>query len=143
MELKPGLSALVTGGASGVGKALSLALAQKGVFVTIVGKEVATLAEKKCAKFHSGLEFPVVMFIRCDVTDVGELKAAFEKHFVTYGGLDICINSAGIGDIIPFRNDRTDGSKSWRHTVNVNLVGVIDSTHLTVNSDSLFYGCSS
>ncbi|KAJ8530076.1 hypothetical protein K7X08_036911 [Anisodus acutangulus] len=140
MELKPGLSALVTGGASGIGKALSLALAQKGVFVTIVdfleekGKEVAALAEKECAKFHSGLEFPVVMFIRCDVTDAGELKAAFEKHFVTYGGLDICINSAGIGDIIPFRNDRTDGSKSWRHTVNVNLVGAIDSTRLAIQA---------
>ncbi|PHU10409.1 hypothetical protein BC332_22269 [Capsicum chinense] len=140
MELKPGLSALVTGGASGIGKALSLALAQKGVFVTIVdfseekGKEVAAVAEKECAKFHFGLEFPVVMFIRCDVTNTGELKAAFEKHFVTYGGLDICINSAGIGDIIPFRNDQTDGSKSWRHTINVNLIGVIDSTRLAIQS---------
>lgn len=140
MELKPGLSALVTGGASGIGKALSLALAQKGVFVTIVdfseekGKEAAALAEKECAEFHSGLEFPVVMFIRCDVTNTGELKAAFEKHFVTYGGLDICINSAGIGDIVPFRNDRTDGSKSWRHTINVNLIGVIDSTRLAIQA---------
>ncbi|KAM3220100.1 prostaglandin reductase-3 [Capsicum annuum] len=140
MELKPGLSALVTGGASGIGKALSLALAQKGVFVTIVdfseekGKEVAAVAEKECAKFHFGLEFPVVMFIRCDVTNTGELKAAFEKHFVTYGGLDICINSAGIGDIIPFRNDQTDGSKSWRRTINVNLIGVIDSTRLAIQA---------
>lgn len=140
MELKPGLSALVTGGASGIGKALSLALAQKGVFVTIVdfseerGKEVAALAEQECAKFHYGLEFPAVMFVRCDVTNTGELKAAFEKHFVTYGGLDICINSAGIGDIVPFENDRTDGSKSWRHTINVNLIGVIDSTRLAIQA---------
>ncbi|XP_006346421.1 uncharacterized protein [Solanum tuberosum] len=140
MELKPGLSALVTGGASGIGKALCLALAKKGVFVTIVdfseekGKEVAGLAEKECAEFHSGLEFPVVMFIRCDVSNTGELKAAFEKHFVTYGGLDICINSAGIGDIVPFHNDRTDGSKSWRHVVNVNLVAVIDCTRLAIQA---------
>lgn len=140
MELKPGLSALVTGGASGIGKALCLALAKKGVFVTIVdfskekGKEVADLAEKECAEFHSGLEFPVVMFIRCDVSNTGELKAAFEKHFVTYGGLDICINSAGIGDIVPFHNDRTDGSKSWRHVVNVNLVAVIDCTRLAIQA---------
>ncbi|MCD7468176.1 hypothetical protein HAX54_006126 [Datura stramonium] len=140
MELKPGLSALVTGGASGIGRALSLALVQKGVFVTIIdfaeekGKEAAALVEKECAKFHSGLEFPVVMFIKCDVTDAGELKAAFEKHFVTYGGLDICINSAGIGDIVPIHKDRTDGSKSWRHTVNVNLIGVIDSTRLAIQA---------
>ncbi|XP_055815839.1 uncharacterized protein LOC129885552 [Solanum dulcamara] len=140
MELKPGLSALVTGGASGIGKALCLALAKKGVFVTIVdlseekGKEVAGLAEKECAEFHSGLEFPVVMFIRCDVTNTGELKAAFEKHFVTFGGLDICINSAGIGDMVPFHNDQTDGSKSWRHVVNVDLVAVIDSTRLAIQA---------
>ncbi|KAK4740015.1 hypothetical protein R3W88_003712 [Solanum pinnatisectum] len=140
MELRPGLSALVTGGASGIGKALCLALAKKGVFVTIVdfseekGKEVAGLAEKECAEFHSGLEFPVVMFIRCDVSNTGELKAAFEKHSGTYGGLDICINSAGIGDIVPFHNDRTDGSKSWRHVVNVNLVAVIDCTRLAIQA---------
>ncbi|TMX03127.1 hypothetical protein EJD97_018122 [Solanum chilense] len=140
MELKPGLSALVTGGASGIGKALCLALAKKGVFVTIVdsseerGKEVAGLAEKECAEFHSGLKFPVVMFIRSDVTNTGELKAAFEKHCTTYGGLDICINSAGIGDYVQFHNDQTDGSKSWRHVVNVNLVAVIDSTRLAIQA---------
>jgi len=62
---------------SRAGKALCLALAKKGVFVTIVdfseekGKEVAGLAEKECAEFHSGLEFPVAMFIRCDVSNTG------------------------------------------------------------------------
>ncbi|KAF7127317.1 hypothetical protein RHSIM_Rhsim11G0166500 [Rhododendron simsii] len=102
MELKPGLSALVTGGASGIGKALSLALAEKGVFVTIVdfseerGKEVLALVEKEIAKFHPKLEFPSAMFVRCDVTNKRELSAAFETHLATYGGLDICINSAVI-----------------------------------------------
>lgn len=45
--------------------------------------------------------------------------------------------------MVPFHNDQTDGSKSWRHVVNVNLVAVIDSTRLAVNSNSLFYGCTS
>lgn len=58
-----------------VGKALSLALAEKGVFVTIVdfseerGKEVLALVEKEIAKFHPKLEFPSAMFVRCDVTN--------------------------------------------------------------------------
>ncbi|XAR59461.1 15-hydroxyprostaglandin dehydrogenase (NAD(+)) [Bertholletia excelsa] len=140
MELKPGLSALVTGGASGIGKALSVALAEKGIFVTIVdfseekGKEVAALVAKANAKYHSKLEFPSALFIRCDVTDTRELSAAFQKHLVTYGGLDICINSAGIADPVPFYKDQTDGSGSWRHTINVNLAAVIDSTRLAIQT---------
>ncbi|KAM7479198.1 hypothetical protein LguiA_027411 [Lonicera macranthoides] len=140
MIIKPGLSALVTGGASGIGKALSLALAQKGVFVTIVdfseenGKEVAILAEKENAKFHSKLEFPSVIFVKCDVTNSRELNAAFTMHLDTYGGLDICINSAGIGNPLPFHKDQTDGSSSWRRTVNVNLVAVIECTRLAIQT---------
>ena len=60
---------------SHVGKALSVALAEKGVFVTIVdfseekGMEVAALVEKENAKFHPVLKSPSAMFIRCDVTN--------------------------------------------------------------------------
>ncbi|KAH7833264.1 hypothetical protein Vadar_004652 [Vaccinium darrowii] len=119
-------------------KALSVALAEKGVFVTIVdfseerGKEVLALVEKEIAKFHSKLEFPSSMYIRCDVTNTRELSAAFEKHLATYGGLDICINSAGIANPVPFKNDQSDGSHSWRYTINVNLIAVIECTRLAV-----------
>uniref|UniRef100_A0A2P2LRY8 Alcohol dehydrogenase n=1 Tax=Rhizophora mucronata TaxID=61149 RepID=A0A2P2LRY8_RHIMU len=138
MEIKPGLSALVTGGASGIGKALCLALAEKGVFVTVIdmsegrGKEVASLVEKENAKFHPKLEFPPALFIRCDVTNSRDIAAAFEKHVATYGGLDICINNAGLGNHVPFDKDQTDGTHSWRHTINVNLVAVVDCTRLAV-----------
>ncbi|GLU09294.1 hypothetical protein SLE2022_261600 [Rubroshorea leprosula] len=140
MELRPGLSALVTGGASGIGKALSLALAAKGMFVSIVdfseekGKEVAALVQQENSKFHEKLEFPAAIFIRCDVTNTGDITAAFEKHVATYGGLDICINSAGIGNQIPFENDQTDGSNSWRRVINVNLIAVIDCTLLAIRT---------
>ncbi|KAK9056670.1 hypothetical protein SSX86_024032 [Deinandra increscens subsp. villosa] len=135
MELKSGLSAFVTGGASGIGRALSIALAQKGIFVTVVdfsedkGKEVALLAQKENLKFHSGLKFPSAIFVKCDVREVA---AAFEKHMKVYGGLDICINCAGITTRIPFHEDQTDGSNSWRQTINVNLVAVIDCTHRAI-----------
>ncbi|EEF43705.1 prostaglandin reductase-3 [Ricinus communis] len=140
MEIRPGLSALITGAASGIGKALSLALGEKGVFVTVVdfseekGKEVASLVQKQNAKFHPKLEFPTALFIRCDVTNTRDLAAAFDKHVATYGGLDICINSAGIGTSIPFHQDQTDGTRSWRRTIDVNLVSVIDCTRLAINA---------
>ncbi|CAH9125801.1 unnamed protein product [Cuscuta epithymum] len=138
MELKPGLSALVTGGASGIGRALCLALAQKGVLLTILdfsvekGNEVASLAEKEISKVHSDLEIRPATFIRCDVTNRGELKSAFQKHVETYGGLDICINSAGLASNVPFSKDKTDGDNTWRHILNVNLVAVIDCTKFAI-----------
>ncbi|XP_030466658.2 uncharacterized protein LOC115685707 [Syzygium oleosum] len=140
MELKPGLSALVTGGASGIGKALSIALAEKGIFVTVVdfseerGKEVALLVEKANSKFHSNLGFPAAVFVKCDVSNSRDLVSAFEKHVATYGGLDICINSAGIGTSIPFQKDQTDGTRSWRHALNVNLAAVVDCTRLAIKA---------
>ncbi|KAI3753153.1 hypothetical protein L2E82_25199 [Cichorium intybus] len=138
MELKSGLSALVTGGASGIGRALCIALAQKGIFVTVVdlsgdrGEEVASLLQKENLKFHSGLNFPSAIFVRCDVSNKGEVNAAFEKHLEVYGGLDICINCADIATFVPFQKDQTDGSQTWRHAMNVNLVAVIDCTHRSI-----------
>ncbi|XP_057966524.1 uncharacterized protein LOC131156677 [Malania oleifera] len=139
MELKPGLSAFVTGGASGIGEALCLALGQKGTFVTVVdlsevkGKKVAALVQKENAKFHPELDFPSAIFVKCDVTNTTDLASAFEKHLATYGGLDICINSAGISTPVPFDKD-ADGMGAWRHAVNVNLISLIDCTRLAIRT---------
>lgn len=65
-----------------------------------------------------------------------ELLNAFLKHVATYGGLDICINSAGISNPAVFQKDQSDGTKTWRHALNVNLVAVIECTRLAVSSDS-------
>ncbi|MBA0698650.1 hypothetical protein Goari_000350, partial [Gossypium aridum] len=121
-------------------KALCLALASKGIFVTIVdcseekGKEVASLVEKENSKFHQNLGFPSAIFVKCDVTSLRDLNLAFEKHVSTYGGLDICINNAGIANTALFWKDQTDGTKTWKHTINVNLVAVIDCTRLAIKS---------
>ncbi|XP_028777071.1 prostaglandin reductase-3 [Neltuma alba] len=140
MELKPGLSALVTGGASGIGKSLCLALAEKGIFVTVVdyseekGRQVSSLVEQINTKFHPKLEHPSAIFVKCDVSNTRDIADAFEKHSLTYGGLDICINSAGIGNPVPFSKDKTDGSRSWRYTIDVNLNAVIDCTRLAIRT---------
>lgn len=62
----------------------------------------------------------------------GDLVAAFDKHLATFGTLDICINNAGIANPVKFDKDDTDGSKSWKHTINVDLVAVVECTHLAV-----------
>lgn len=60
------------------------------------------------------------------------MAAVFEKHFQTYGGLDICINCAGIPSSVPFHKDKADGDATWRQVVRVNLIAVIDCTRLAV-----------
>ncbi|KAG7030991.1 Prostaglandin reductase-3 [Cucurbita argyrosperma subsp. argyrosperma] len=140
MELKPGLSAIVTGGASGIGRALCLALGEKGVFVTVVdlseekGQEVASIIQQKNANLHPKLDIPPAMFIRCDVTNRNDLQKAFGKHLATYGGLDICINSAGIASKIVFHNDQTDGAQTWRRIIDVNLISVMACTQLAIKA---------
>ncbi|CAN6890928.1 unnamed protein product [Brassica oleracea] len=140
MEIKPGLSALVTGGASGIGRALCLALAEKGVFVTVVdfseekGTETASLVQKANAPFHPGLNSPSAIFVKCDVTNRGDLIAAFDKHLATFGTLDICINNAGIANPARFDKDDSDGSRSWRRTINVDLVAVVECTQLAIKA---------
>lgn len=63
----------------------------------------------------------------------GELAAVFEKHVQTYGGLDICINCAGITNRPLVYDDISDGIRTWRHAINVNFVAVIDGTRIAVS----------
>lgn len=70
---------------------------------------------------------------------LGDLVAAFEKHLATFGTLDICINNAGISNPLRFDKDDTDGSKSWRHTINVDLVAVVECTQLAVSLHFSYY----
>ncbi|XP_066399552.1 uncharacterized protein [Miscanthus floridulus] len=136
MELKPGLSALVTGGASGIGKALCIALARKGVFVTVIdfseenGREVVSIVQKENKHIHQYARVPSAIFIKCDVTSGDALAAAFRKHVDTFGGLDICINCAGFVNKSLVYDDKSDGTSTWRRAVNVNLVAVIDGTRI-------------
>lgn len=62
----------------------------------------------------------------------GDVSGAFDKHVETYGGLDICINSAGIATTKLFHEDTTDGTKTWRRTVDVDLIAVMDCTRIAV-----------
>lgn len=57
------------------------------------------------------------------------------KHVDTYGGLDICINCAGIANQTLVYDDISDGSRTWRHAINVNFVAVIDGTRIAVSVD--------
>ncbi|XP_077979612.1 15-hydroxyprostaglandin dehydrogenase [NAD(+)]-like [Glandiceps talaboti] len=90
--------AIVTGGAEGIGKAISERLLQercKGVIILdnneVRGKETE---QELSGKYGQGR----TIFISCDVTSKSDLEDAFHKAKTHYQGLDIVCNNAGIQD---------------------------------------------
>lgn len=93
-----GRVALVTGGASGIGKATALRIASEGGSVVIadvqddLGNEVAAQIEKDGGK---------ALFVHLDVTSENDWTDAVAKTVDSFGGLNILVNNAGIGDTEP------------------------------------------
>jgi NAD(P)-dependent dehydrogenase (short-subunit alcohol dehydrogenase family) len=86
--------ALVTGGASGIGRATVVALAGKGASVVLADLDEDG-AEQTIER--TGVVDRVV-FRACDVTDGDDLAAAVDSAVERFGRLDIVANIAGIGD---------------------------------------------
>ena len=111
--MTPFRHALVTGGGSGVGRAIALALAEAGVEVTICGRRAdaleAVAAESK--RIHG---------IVADVTDEHAVVALYEKAEAARGSFDIVIANAGAADSAPAHKVTLD---DWRKTLDVNLTG--------------------
>src|SRR5918999_4171240 len=124
MEIE-GKAAVVSGGASGIGRAAVLALAERGAKVVVAdldedgGRRTVELAGKKGG---------VTVFCRCDVTKSGDLGSAFGLAVGRFGRLDIAFNNAGIGGEDLFADNPGD----WKRVVDIDLVAVIDATRLAV-----------
>jgi rhamnose utilization protein RhaD (predicted bifunctional aldolase and dehydrogenase)/NAD(P)-dependent dehydrogenase (short-subunit alcohol dehydrogenase family) len=102
--------ALVTGAASGIGKACARALLAEGA--AVVGLDVAEGIE-------TAFEGTPWLGLRADVTDPGALDRALETTAERYGGLDILVLNAGIfPPSAPIADLDLDG---WRRTMAVNL----------------------
>ncbi len=106
LTLKPaprelaGKVAFVTGGASGIGRAVARRLAQEGAHVAVVdinveGAEI--VATELCHRY--GLARGLA--VQCDVTSEGKVIAAFQHTVWAYGGVDIVVNNAGIASSAP------------------------------------------
>jgi NAD(P)-dependent dehydrogenase (short-subunit alcohol dehydrogenase family) len=108
-----GRHALVTGGGSGVGRAIALALAGEGVDVTICGRREAAIVET--ARGSDRIR-PLV----ADVTDETAMAKLHEQAEAARGPLDIIVANAGIAASAPAaRTTLAD----WQHTIAVNLTG--------------------
>ena len=105
-------SALVTGGSSGIGLAIARALRGEGYNLTLAARKVERL-EAAGAELEAAT-MPV------DVRDEDACRALVEAHVGRFGGLDVLVNSAGVG-VAGTIGDLT--TKAWNLQQDVNLRG--------------------
>lgn len=107
-----GLKALVTGGASGIGRATAELLAARGARVAVLDLDPTTV------------EKPLTGY-RADVSDDASVREAVAAAAADLGGLDVLINNAGIGA----QGTVEDNDDAQWHTVlDVNVLGVVRTT---------------
>ncbi len=125
-------SALVTGGASGLGAACVRLLTKSGARVVI-----ADLNSETGGALATELG-DAVRFVKTNVTDEGSVQAAVQKAVTTFGGLHILINCAGIGSAERVLGKNGPASlESFTRVIQVNLVGTFNAIRLAAAAIAL------
>ena len=103
--------ALVTGGGSGIGRAIALTLADNGMEVTICGRRAEMLAAVEHDRIHG---------IAADVTDQESIANLYEQAVAARGAFDVVVANAGVAASAPAAKVWLD---DWQATLGVNLTG--------------------
>jgi NAD(P)-dependent dehydrogenase (short-subunit alcohol dehydrogenase family) len=123
-----GKIAAVTGGAHGIGRAAAISMAQAGAAIAILDRDAAT-AEATAQAI--GADGAPVSVHEADVGDEAALERAFATAIQHHGGIDILVNSAGIG----LRHPAVDHPVGdWDRVVAVNLTGVFLSSRIAARN---------
>jgi NAD(P)-dependent dehydrogenase (short-subunit alcohol dehydrogenase family) len=113
-----GKVALITGGASGIGRATALAFSREGAEVVVAdvnaegGEETVRLIKENGGE---------ASFVKCDVSRASDVEGMVSKAVEEYGRLDCAFNNAGVG-VLKSVVECTE--EDWDLTMNVNLKGV-------------------
>jgi NAD(P)-dependent dehydrogenase (short-subunit alcohol dehydrogenase family) len=114
-----GKTAFVTGGAGGIGLALSRAFAEAGMNVMLADIETDMLAAAVKSLHNSG---PEVRGVVCDVADPSSVERAAKASFEAFGNVHVVCNNAGVAAAGGIDNISLD---NWQWVLDVNLMGVL------------------
>ncbi|XP_071945601.1 dehydrogenase/reductase SDR family member 11-like [Antedon mediterranea] len=125
-----GRVALVTGASEGIGAAIAKKLVKHGMKVVGCANngvdKVKAIAEELKSQNSPGLLHPV----KCDVSKEDEILAMFAEIKEKFGGVDVCVNNAGIGIYCPLMSGKTE---DWRYLLDINVLGLSICTRETLN----------
>lgn len=109
----------ITGASSGIGEAITLALAKEGAKVVIGARRETRLESlaKQIREFNGEVEYVVT-----DVRKKDDLKRLVELALTKFGKLDVIINNAGVSQLS--RIDELD-VEAWEDMIDVNIKGVL------------------
>ena len=110
-------TAVVTGGAGEIGKALCRKLCEQGVAVALTDLSPELAEEAASSIRREGIR---IRAYEMNVESTGSVRSAAEKILADFGRVDILVNNAGVWRQSPF--EATDEEK-WIRTLNLNLTG--------------------
>jgi NAD(P)-dependent dehydrogenase (short-subunit alcohol dehydrogenase family) len=111
--------AVVTGGASGIGRGLGEALAGAGARVVLADVDEAELGETVDALEATGAK---VLGVRCDVRSPDDVEGLAKDTLDTFGAVHVVCLNAGVAPTGSLLDTSLD---SWRWVIEVNLLGVV------------------
>jgi NAD(P)-dependent dehydrogenase (short-subunit alcohol dehydrogenase family) len=118
--------AVVTGAATGIGRATAHAFARNGYSVALVGRRADPLEEVADALRRSGGD---AIAAPADVTAPEQAAAAIGAAVDRFGGIDALVNNAGVGDSGPLLEESLE---RWEETLRINLTGAFLITQLAL-----------
>ncbi|MFN7910342.1 MAG: SDR family NAD(P)-dependent oxidoreductase [Bacteroidota bacterium] len=124
-----GKTAIVTGGAMGIGKGIALRLAEAGANVMIV--DIATLQEAEATLIEIKTKGGKAAYLQTDLSETKNLDAVVTNTLQQFGDIDILVNNAGIFNYTPVTHLTEE---LWDKTINLNLKSVAFLSKFVVNT---------